>query len=75
MTSTTNTTTVSHYSVSIKHEAFGTEGSKLMHCSKRMAKDTAREMARKAGHGWVPVVEDRSRLEIDGTVRAVSVRK
>ena len=67
--------TISHYSVSIKHDSFGTEGQRMLHCSERRAKDTAREMARKAGHGWFPVVEDRASLEIDGTVRAVAVRK
>ena len=67
--------TVSHYSVAIKHELFGIEGQKLMHCSERKAKDTAHEMARKAGHGWEPMVEDRANLEIDGTVRVITVRK
>lgn len=67
--------TVSHYSVSIKHESFGVEGQQLVHCGERRAKSIARDMARKAGHGWCPKCEDRANLEIDGTVREVPVRK
>lgn len=67
--------TVSHYSIAIKHVSFGVEGQRIVHCCERTAKELAKDMARKAGHGWYPIVEDRSQLEIDGTVREVGVRR
>jgi hypothetical protein len=51
--------TRSHYYVAAKHEAFGIEGGKLMHCGIRTAKIHARMIARAAGFGWKPYVEER----------------
>jgi hypothetical protein len=67
--------TRSHYYVAAKHEAFGIEGGKLMHCGIRTAKIHARMIARAAGFGWKPYIEDRGPIENNQSALVVPVNE